>query len=326
MGSDYQREHETVISFANRIKDLGRRIIETQRVNTGNIDAAFRTSITNNSIECFKRGLKPEVEQRLENADDMEHIVQNAIKAERLVEARRVLSKEGSDQVGNLPQNKAIKRGTYVSQVFHAERNREASDSFNTRFSIICQICGKVGHTASTCRDRLSRVSLAQLVCQICNKEGHAANHCEISIKCQICDKLGHSAKQCRSQNIRIENCQICGKVGHIVSRCFQVKPPTNRGSLQLEARSHLNCQLCKRTGHTAATCRVNTNKTCAYCQNSGHTIEDCRKRQYNERMKSGNGEGLRSTSAGHETQKYQMRSTNYLQTEEPICELLPLD
>ena len=326
MGSDYQREHETVISFANRIKDLGRRIIETQRVNTGNIDAAFRTSITNNSIECFKRGLKPEVEQRLENADDMEHIVQNAIKAERLVEARRVLRKEGSEQVGNLPQNKAIRRGTYVSQVFHAERTPEARDSFNMRFSITCQICSKVGHTANTRRDRLSRVSLAQLVCQICNKEGHAANRCEVSIKCQICDKLGHSAKQCRSQNIRVENCQICGKAGHIASRCFQVKPPIDRGNFQLEARSQLNCQLCKRTGHTAATCRVNTNKTCAYCQNSGHTIEDCRKRKYNERMKSGNGEGLRNTSAGLETQKYQMRSTNYLQTEEPTCELLPLD
>ena len=172
-----------------------------------------------NSIECFKRGLKPEVEQRLENADDMKHIVQNAIKAERLVEARRVLRKEGSDRVGNLPQNKTIKRGTYVSQVFHAEINPEARDSFNTRFSITCQISGKVGHTASTCRDRLNRVSLAQLVCQICNKEGHAANHCEISIKCQIFDKLGHSEKQCQSQNIRIENSQICGKVGHIASR-----------------------------------------------------------------------------------------------------------
>ena len=194
------------------------------------------------------------------------------------------------------------------------------------RFSITCQICSKVGHTASTCRDRLCRVSLAQLVCQICNKEGHAANRCEVSIKCQICDKLGHSAKQCRSQNIRVENCQICGKAGHIASRCFQVKPPIDRGNFQLEARSQLNCQLCKRTGHTAATCRVNTNKTCAYCQNSGHTIEDCRKRKYNERMKSGNGEGLRNTSAGLETQKYQMRSTNYLQTEEPTCELLPLD
>ena len=43
------------------------------------------------------------MEQRLENADDREPIVQNAIKAERLVEARRILRKEGSEQVGNLP-------------------------------------------------------------------------------------------------------------------------------------------------------------------------------------------------------------------------------
>ena len=63
MGSEFQRDHGTVISFANRIRDLGRRIIETQRVSIGNIDAAFRTSIENNSVECFTRGLKPEVEQ-----------------------------------------------------------------------------------------------------------------------------------------------------------------------------------------------------------------------------------------------------------------------
>ena len=55
MSSDYQREHETAISFTNRIKDLGRRIIETQRVNTGNIYAAFRASITNNwEFACKK--------------------------------------------------------------------------------------------------------------------------------------------------------------------------------------------------------------------------------------------------------------------------------
>ena len=39
MGSEYQRDNETIFSFANRIRYLGRRIIETQRVNTGNIDA-----------------------------------------------------------------------------------------------------------------------------------------------------------------------------------------------------------------------------------------------------------------------------------------------
>ena len=33
MGNEFQEDHETVISFANRIRDLGRRIVETQRVN-----------------------------------------------------------------------------------------------------------------------------------------------------------------------------------------------------------------------------------------------------------------------------------------------------
>ena len=36
------------------------------------------------SVEFFTRGLKPDVEQRLENARDMEHIVQNAIKPFRV--------------------------------------------------------------------------------------------------------------------------------------------------------------------------------------------------------------------------------------------------
>ena len=118
MGSEYQRDHETVISFANRIRDLGRRIIETQRVNAGNIDNAFRTSIENNCIECFKRGLKLEVEHRLENALDMEHIVQNAIKAERLVEARRSLRSEDENNFRTMPQTRELrKNNTYPKSI-----------------------------------------------------------------------------------------------------------------------------------------------------------------------------------------------------------------
>ena len=124
MGSEFQRDHESVISFANRIRDLGRRIMETQRVNTGNIDAAFRASIENNSVECFTRGLKPEVEQRLENAGDMEHIVQNAIKAERLVEARKALRREGKPKGEATPLTREIRRGAYLSQVYNEGERR----------------------------------------------------------------------------------------------------------------------------------------------------------------------------------------------------------
>ena len=323
MGNDYQRDNETVISFANRIRDLGRRIIETQRVNTGNVEARFKASIESNSVECFKRGLKTEIEQRIENSEDMQHIVENAIKAERLVEARKALGR-GGGKFEDSSQHKGVIRGTYVSQIVNAEEREKVRDTFGPQMSTICQFCGKTGHTADKCRNRFSRVNSAQIVCQICNKEGHAANQCRSLIKCQVCGKQEHSARLCRSQTIGIDNCQTCGKVGHVASRCFQSRPATDRPNPQMEARSNLSCQVCKRIGHIAATCRINMNKNCNYCQTKWHTIEECRKRQYNERSRPGNGQGLPSMSAETETPQRQMRSTNFLQTENQNCKLLP--
>ena len=319
MGSEYQRDNETVISFANRIRDLGRRIIETQRVNTGNIDAIFRTSIENNSVECFKRGLKPEIEQRLENAADMVHIVQNAIKRERLVDARKALRQEGKGKF----ENKEFRRGTYLSQFHNSREMGENSRTTNTHSPVICHYCSKPDHLANRCRQRISEINYVQVNCQLCNKEGHSASQCRNLSRCQLCEKQGHVAKQCHFQS---NTCQICNKAGHVASRCFQSNSAANRTTTQLEARSQLTCQICSRVGHTAATCRIKMDKSCAYCKNNGHTIEDCHKRQYNERIRPGNEKGLPNTSAGTETSQRQVRSTNLLQTEDPICELLPLD
>ena len=224
MGNEYQKDHESVISFANRIRDLGRRIIETQRVNAGNIDVAFRNSIQDNSVECFKRGLNPEIEQRLENAQDMEHIVQKAIKAERLVEARRALRRRDNIRVEALPQHKLIKKGTYVSQIFGTKERAGEGNNFGIQPSVNCQLCNKRGHLAGDCRDRRSQINMAQLVCQICNRQGHSANQCRSGVKCQICQKLGHGARQCRFQVTGISTCQICNKPGHNANRCFQVR------------------------------------------------------------------------------------------------------
>ena len=100
----------------------------------------------------------------------------------------------------------------------------------------------------------------------------------------------------------------------------------SDRSNPRIEARAQFSCQICERSGHTAATCRVNLDKTCAYCKTKGHVIEECRKRQYNERIRSGNGLGLSNTRANTETQQNQVRSTNFIQTEEATCELLPLE
>ena len=76
----------------------------------------------------------------------------------------------------------------------------------------------------------------------------------------------------------------------------------SDRSNPRIEARAQFTCQICERSGHTAATCRVKIGKTCAYCKTKGHVIEECRKRQYNERIRSGNGLDLPNTSANTET------------------------
>ena len=160
MGSEYQRDHETVISFANRIRDLGRRILETQRVNTGSIDNAFRTSIENNCIECSKHGLKLEAEQRLENALDMEHIVQNAIKVERLVEARRALRSENKNNFRTMPQTRELRKNTYLSQIYTSGENKDGIRcAFSPQLVVTCQFCNKIGHLSDKCRNRMTRMN-----------------------------------------------------------------------------------------------------------------------------------------------------------------------
>ena len=254
----------------------------------------------------------------------MEHIVQNAIKAERLVEARKALRRRDNIRVEALPQHKLIKKGAYVSQIFGTKERVGEGSNFSIQPSVNCQLCNRRGHLAGECRDRPSQINMAQLVCQICNRQGHSANQCRSGVKCQICQKLGHGARQCRFQVTGTSTCQMCNKPGHNASRCFQANPTADKQNSQLEARAHLKWQLCERSGHTAATCRIRTDKSCEYCRTRGHTIEDCRKRQYNERMKLGNGQSLPNTSTGVETPNYQVRSTNFIQAEDPICELLP--
>ena len=199
----------------------------------------------------------------------MEHIVQNAIKAERLVEARKALRRENKPKGETRPQIREIRRGTYLSQIYNEGENRKEIRTFNPQPVIIC-------HTADKCRNRLSEINYNQIVCQVCSKGDHTANQCRNLMKSQICEKSGHLAKQCRSQDTGVNVCQLCNKAGHIANRCFKFKLNANNLSPQIEARSHLNCQLCERSGHTTATCRIRVDKICTYCKNKGHTIEEC--------------------------------------------------
>ena len=170
MGNEYQREEESVISFAKRIRDIGSKILEVKHLkNNGQLDANFRNSIQNTIIDSFKSGLKFEIEQRLTYEYDANenNLVQSAITIERKLAARKNLRKVGSNQ---------------------------AEDSQPRVRTFSCHVCNKDGHETSQCKNNLWR--------QNCNIKGHSLDRCfrvskpapSNKIKCQLCNKEGHTA------------------------------------------------------------------------------------------------------------------------------------
>ena len=307
LGQEFQRENESVIAFANRIREIGSRILEAHKIANGNVNQSFKTSTENNIIECFKRGLLPEIEQRLGEEADISNIIKEAIKIERQLEAQ-----------------KALRNMSRLGQESRIPRRREV---------YACQICHEEGHEASRCQEKL------KIVCRYCKKAGHSLEQCYVrpkvtqaNVTCQICNRTGHTALKCYSRT----NCQICHKSGHSADTCFQRNGQNNLNNpdLRFEARARLSCQVCHKIGHTAATCRIQqqsqstsgqiTIPLCHYCKNRGHTIAECRKRQYNSNRNEGNEKSLQVTSANKETLTTQTRSQNRTEIDDLLCELLP--
>lgn len=94
MGAEYQKDSDTVIVFANRIREIARKILEAKRVATGDeVTSAFKAKVDLSCAECFKRGLKPELEVKVQAADTLGEVLKSALEAERNENARRVLRK-----------------------------------------------------------------------------------------------------------------------------------------------------------------------------------------------------------------------------------------
>ncbi|KAM0728891.1 hypothetical protein ACS0PU_004245 [Formica fusca] len=66
LGCIYQKGDEDVITYANRIKILGKQILEAYR-SSGNVlsNQNIKASLEKDMCKCFIRGLKPAIEQRV---------------------------------------------------------------------------------------------------------------------------------------------------------------------------------------------------------------------------------------------------------------------
>jgi len=323
LGCIYQRNEEDVITYANRVKFLGKQILEAYK-SAGHAleDGNIKTTVENDMCTCFIRGLKPEIEQRIERELDVQETVADALRIER--ELR---------EMTGLRQGRVVNTGPVVTQ------------------EQTCQICFKGGHAANNCR-KLIQYSLQGhdfqtnygteiLICQICKKRGHSADKCRLRdprarqsinvvqgkiITCQLCSKSGHDAKSCQ-QNFKQKDikptviCQWCDKTGHSANNCWK-KQNEEKNS---ENKPKVTCQLCDNLGHSAKDCRVKLNQQsspnndtfCRYCKGQGHLLENCQLRIASNNRRKENNQGNYAGPSGSGTQRGTGQSSHQTASQE---------
>ena len=92
LGREFQKNNEQVITFANRIRELMDKILEVHEINSGKAASdEFKKELISEIIDCFRRGLKPEIELNMKEVKGMDDAFKEALNAERRIEARFAL-------------------------------------------------------------------------------------------------------------------------------------------------------------------------------------------------------------------------------------------
>ena len=132
-------ERENVLSYAARIEEIADRIEDAHRLYNGShVDNAFKPNLERDVIQCFKRGLRPELEIRVEEKNTFMEVIKDSIDIER-----------------RLAASSALRR-----KIMEYSKSDEPTDNKNskvTRFNVVhedeifCIICKKPGHTTEKC-------------------------------------------------------------------------------------------------------------------------------------------------------------------------------
>ena len=94
LGNTFMWERENVLSYAARIKEIGDRIEDAHRLNNGGqVDNAFKQNLERDVVQCFIRGMRPELEIRVEETDTFWEVINDSIDIERRLAANSTLRK-----------------------------------------------------------------------------------------------------------------------------------------------------------------------------------------------------------------------------------------
>ena len=102
-------KRENILSYAARIKEITDRIEDAHRLNNGGqVDNAFKQNLERLVIQFFMRGLRPELEIRVEKKDTFREVINDSIDIERRLAANSALRKnknmeylQGDEQTNN---------------------------------------------------------------------------------------------------------------------------------------------------------------------------------------------------------------------------------
>lgn len=214
-----QKKDEKVVAYANRVRELGKRILDAQKRETGRISPEFRSSIDKHLKTSFLRGLNKEIIITKEGT--FEEIESRAIEAEKELETINMIKRVVLAENG--PAEKRASTRRIEGQVIN------------------CQYCHKKGHAADKCwqikKFQGNGNEVGNRYDSFQNNNGSNndssnnnnrqpftssntssnPNNQSTIITCRYCKKIGHTLQECRKRiynNNQRQNSQTQGNEG----------------------------------------------------------------------------------------------------------------
>ena len=210
-----QKGDEKVSSYANRVREIGKRIIDAQKRQSNEINHDFKRSVDEHLRICFLRGLNPEIVISKEGT--FEELESRAIDAERELETVKTIR----------PVVLGEKRSSDNKHAGNAPVRRVNAETMT------CQYCHKIEHTADRCRLISSNQSRRNFFSNVnLSRTNFASNNRNYDntqtspplrglqnpgntsqIMCRYCKKVGHAIEECRKRafNNQVRSSQTQG-------------------------------------------------------------------------------------------------------------------
>ena len=132
LGNTYMWKRENVLFSAARIKEISDRIEDAHGLkNNGQVDNTFKQNLQRDVIQCFIRGLRPELEIRVKTRETYNEVFHDTINVERDLAASSALRRNKNSDY--LKMDDCINNRNNKTTRFNVARD----------YNINCIICKK---------------------------------------------------------------------------------------------------------------------------------------------------------------------------------------